>query len=78
MFLLKTKGQHHASDGAAAPSLMDVSYQWNNGSLKRHLSYPCPYCGDDDTFFLELKIWLISHRVFLCEVERSCAETAEG
>jgi hypothetical protein len=45
---------------------------------KKISSFPCPYCGNDNSFFLELKIWPISHRVFLREAETSKAESILG
>ena len=45
---------------------------------KKLSSFPCPYCGDDYSFFLELKIWPISNLVFLREAKTSRAETVLG
>jgi hypothetical protein len=45
---------------------------------RKRKCFPCPYCGDANAFFVELKIWPISHRVFLREVETSRAEAILG
>jgi hypothetical protein len=33
-------------------------------------SCPCPYCGNQQCFFKEIKIWSIGHEVFLKEAKR--------
>ena len=40
--------------------------------------FPCPYCGADNAFFQELKIWPLSHGVFMREADTSRAERILG
>jgi hypothetical protein len=37
---------------------------------------PCPYCGNLECFFKEIKIWSIGHEVFMEEVARRRAAKA--